>query len=149
MATAVSSCAATTCGFDVNPLAALRMEDPAVFDPVHRFVFSLVGRKLSHTTWQGRAEYGPMLAVVSRMSAPTRPQLGRLIVTPFATIGVLAAVLVWEVEHVGSIALALLIAAVGVLIGVIVARQLRADIESVAESKTCSTCRGSSRASSR
>ena len=32
-----------------------------------------------------------------------RPQLGRLIVTPFATIGVLAAVLVWEVEHVGSI----------------------------------------------
>jgi (1->4)-alpha-D-glucan 1-alpha-D-glucosylmutase len=30
--------------FDVNQLAALRMEDPAVFDEVHRFVFELVGR---------------------------------------------------------------------------------------------------------
>jgi (1->4)-alpha-D-glucan 1-alpha-D-glucosylmutase len=30
--------------FDVNQLAALRMEDPAVFDEVHRFVFSLVER---------------------------------------------------------------------------------------------------------
>jgi (1->4)-alpha-D-glucan 1-alpha-D-glucosylmutase len=30
--------------FDVNQLAALRMEDPAVFDEVHRFVFDLVGR---------------------------------------------------------------------------------------------------------
>ncbi|MFN7915625.1 MAG: malto-oligosyltrehalose synthase [Vicinamibacterales bacterium] len=28
--------------FDVNQLAALRIEDPAVFDEVHRFVFSLV-----------------------------------------------------------------------------------------------------------
>ena len=28
--------------FDVNQLAALRMEDPAVFDEVHRFVFELV-----------------------------------------------------------------------------------------------------------
>jgi (1->4)-alpha-D-glucan 1-alpha-D-glucosylmutase len=30
--------------FDVNQLAALRMEDPAVFDEVHRFVFELVDR---------------------------------------------------------------------------------------------------------
>jgi (1->4)-alpha-D-glucan 1-alpha-D-glucosylmutase len=30
--------------FDVNQLAALRMEDPAVFDEVHRFVFELVAR---------------------------------------------------------------------------------------------------------
>jgi (1->4)-alpha-D-glucan 1-alpha-D-glucosylmutase len=30
--------------FDVNQLAALRMEDPAVFDEVHRFVFELIGR---------------------------------------------------------------------------------------------------------
>ena len=30
--------------FDVNQLAALRMEDPAVFDEVHRFVFELVRR---------------------------------------------------------------------------------------------------------
>src|SRR5216117_1467388 len=28
--------------FDVNELAALRMEDPAVFDEVHRFVFELI-----------------------------------------------------------------------------------------------------------
>ena len=30
--------------FDVNQLAALRMEDPVVFDEVHRFVFELVER---------------------------------------------------------------------------------------------------------
>src|SRR5262249_14218361 len=30
--------------FDVNQLAALRMEDPAVFDEVHQFVFDLVAR---------------------------------------------------------------------------------------------------------
>ena len=30
--------------FDVNQLAALRMEDPAVFDEVHHFVFTLVAR---------------------------------------------------------------------------------------------------------
>jgi (1->4)-alpha-D-glucan 1-alpha-D-glucosylmutase len=30
--------------FDVNQLAALRVEDPAVFDEVHRFVFDLVDR---------------------------------------------------------------------------------------------------------
>src|SRR5205823_12308147 len=30
--------------FDVNQLAALRMEDPAVFDEVHRFAFELVDR---------------------------------------------------------------------------------------------------------
>jgi len=30
--------------FDVNQLAALRMEDPAVFDEAHRFVFGLVAR---------------------------------------------------------------------------------------------------------
>src|SRR5204863_3809451 len=30
--------------FDVNQLAALRMEDPEVFDEVHRFVFELVAR---------------------------------------------------------------------------------------------------------
>src|SRR6185503_15230380 len=31
--------------FDVNQLAALRMEDPAVFDEVHRFVFELIRRR--------------------------------------------------------------------------------------------------------
>jgi signal transduction histidine kinase/CheY-like chemotaxis protein len=67
------------------------------------------------------------------MSTHARPQLGRLIVTPFATIGALAAVLVWEVEHVGSFALALIIAAVAVVIGVLVSRQLHRDIRSVAD----------------
>jgi signal transduction histidine kinase/CheY-like chemotaxis protein len=56
-----------------------------------------------------------------------------LIVTPFATIGVLSAVLVWEVEHVGSILLAIAIAAGGVAIGAIVARQLRRDIDNVTD----------------
>ena len=67
------------------------------------------------------------------MPVETRPLLGRLVVTPFATIGVLAAVLVWEVEHVGSISLAIVIAAIGVLIGVVVARQLRRNIESLTD----------------
>src|SRR3954462_6336682 len=65
--------------------------------------------------------------------ASGRPQLGRLIVTPFATIGVLSAVLVWEVEHVGSILLAVAIALGGVFIGVLVSRQLRRDIEGVTD----------------
>ena len=67
------------------------------------------------------------------MSGYGRPQLGRLIITPFATIGVLSAVLVWEVEHVGSIVLAVAIAAGGVVVGAIVSRQLRQDIERVAD----------------
>ena len=67
------------------------------------------------------------------MPIQTRPQLGRLIVTPFATIGVLSAVLVWEIEHVGSIALALVIAGIGVVIGVIVTRQLRRNIDSLTD----------------
>jgi signal transduction histidine kinase/ActR/RegA family two-component response regulator len=67
------------------------------------------------------------------MSGHVEPQLGRLLATPFATIGVLAAVLVWEVEHVGSLALALTIASIGVFIGVLVSRHLRRDIDRVAE----------------
>ena len=67
------------------------------------------------------------------MAIHTRPQLGRLVVTPMATIGVLSAVLVWEVEHVGSIALAVMIAAIGVSIGVIVARHIRRKIDALTE----------------
>jgi signal transduction histidine kinase/ActR/RegA family two-component response regulator len=67
------------------------------------------------------------------VSGHQRLQLGRLIVTPFATIGVLAAVLTWEVEHVGSILLAVAIAAIGVAIGVLVAGQLRRDIARVGD----------------
>src|ERR1044072_8982404 len=92
-------------------------------------------QKLSHRRG-GSAELddGPRLAVNTRvMPVDTRPQLGRLVVTPLATIGVLSAVLVWEIEHVGSIALALVIATIGVVIGVIVARQLRRNIDSLTD----------------
>ena len=61
------------------------------------------------------------------------PQLVRLIVTPFVTIGVLAAVLVWDIEHVGSILLAVVIAAIGIAIGALVSHQLRRDIDRVAD----------------
>ena len=70
-----------------------------------------------------------MLADSQWMPGQPLRQLGHLIVTPFATIGVLSAVLVWEIEHVGSIALAVAIFGIVVGIGVIVARRLRADIE--------------------
>ncbi len=56
-------------------------------------------------------------------------QLGRLIVTPLATMGVLAAVLVWEIEHVGSMVLALIIAAVAVSVATVVTRRLRRNID--------------------
>jgi len=67
------------------------------------------------------------------VSGYRRPQLGKLIVTPFATIGVLSAVLVWELEHVGSILLAVAIAAGAVVLGVIVSRQLGKDITRVSD----------------
>jgi signal transduction histidine kinase/CheY-like chemotaxis protein len=63
------------------------------------------------------------------MAGPPSRQLHQLIVTPFATIGVLAAVLVWEIEHVGSLLLAGVIFAGAVVVGIVVARRLRADIE--------------------
>jgi signal transduction histidine kinase/CheY-like chemotaxis protein len=63
----------------------------------------------------------------------SRPQLGRLIVSPFATIGVLAAVLVWEIEHVGSIVLLIAIALGGLVIGITVARRLRDDMDKLAD----------------
>jgi hypothetical protein len=58
-----------------------------------------------------------------------RPRLGQLVVTPLATIGVLSALLVWEVEHVGSVVLALLLAAVGMTVGIFVARGVRRQID--------------------
>ena len=67
------------------------------------------------------------------MGGHGRPQLGRLIVTPFATIGVLAAVLVWEIEHVGSVVLALVIAAVAIAVGIVAVRRLRRDMRDLAD----------------
>src|SRR3954449_12916598 len=67
------------------------------------------------------------------MPGHMRPQLGRLVALPLATISVLAAVLVWEIEHVGSILLAIAIAAIGVLTGVLVARRVRMQIDELAD----------------
>jgi signal transduction histidine kinase/CheY-like chemotaxis protein len=65
------------------------------------------------------------------MSGYAPRPLGHLIVTPFATIGVLSAVLVWEIEHVGSLMLALAIFGGAAAVGVVVAKRLRADIENL------------------
>src|SRR5439155_12944769 len=67
------------------------------------------------------------------MSDHLRPQLGRLLVPPLATVGALAAVLVWETEHVGSILFTALIAAGAVLVGIVVARRVRAEIDNLSE----------------
>src|SRR5262245_28075399 len=62
-----------------------------------------------------------------------RPHLlGRIVVTPFITIGVLAAVLVWEVEHVGSIVLGLVLTGSAIAVAAFVARKLRRDIDQLA-----------------
>src|SRR5262249_42147269 len=67
------------------------------------------------------------------MSGPTPRQLPRLVVAPLATVGVLAAVLTWEGEHGGSGLLALAVATGGLVLGVLVATQLRRDMERVAD----------------
>ncbi|MEQ1729315.1 MAG: hybrid sensor histidine kinase/response regulator [Vicinamibacterales bacterium] len=59
-------------------------------------------------------------------------RLGRIVVVPFATIGIVSALLVWEIEHVGSIALAILLGTIAVGIGVLVARHVRTQIEELA-----------------
>jgi signal transduction histidine kinase/ActR/RegA family two-component response regulator len=63
------------------------------------------------------------------MAGYMRPQLGRLVVLPIASIGALAAILVWEIVHVGSILLALAIAFVTILVAVYVARRVRSHID--------------------
>jgi signal transduction histidine kinase/CheY-like chemotaxis protein len=67
------------------------------------------------------------------MPGHMRPQLGKLVGLPLATIGVLAAVLVWEIEHIGSIFLALAIASIGMLIGILVAQRVRKKIDELAD----------------
>jgi signal transduction histidine kinase/CheY-like chemotaxis protein len=67
------------------------------------------------------------------MSGHVRPQLGQLVGLPLATIGVLAAVLVWEIEHVGSILLAVAIAAIGISVGIVVAGRVRRQIDELAD----------------
>jgi len=50
---------------------------------------------------------------------------------PIAAIGVLAAFLTWELEHVVVVAVGLLIAGIGALVGVIVVRRVRARIDAL------------------
>ena len=72
------------------------------------------------------------MQLIPGVGGQVRPQLGRLIVTPFVTIGVLAAVLLWELEHVGSLLLAVVIFAAGIAVGAAVARRLRRDMDDLA-----------------
>jgi signal transduction histidine kinase/CheY-like chemotaxis protein len=58
-----------------------------------------------------------------------RLKLGRLVVIPLSTIGVLAAVLTWEIEHVGSLALALALAIGGLVAGLFIARRVRRQLD--------------------
>jgi len=51
------------------------------------------------------------------------------VVVPFAVIGVVSALLVWEIEHVGSIALAVLLGGIAVGIGALLARHVRVQID--------------------
>ena len=91
----------------------------------HAFSFyKTYANAAARPSWQG-----PNACSDLGMSGHERPQLGRVIVTPIATIGVLAAVLMWEIEHVGSVLLALVIAAVAIAVGIVVVRRLRRDID--------------------
>jgi signal transduction histidine kinase/CheY-like chemotaxis protein len=63
------------------------------------------------------------------MPGPIRHRLGRLIIMPLATIGVLAALLTWAAEHVGTAVLAIALAIGGVLAGVFVARRVRRQLD--------------------
>lgn len=67
------------------------------------------------------------------MPRQMRPQLGKLVAFPLVTVSVLAAVLVWEIEHVGSIVLAVAITLVGIGVCVYVARRVRGHIDNLAE----------------
>src|SRR5256885_2344204 len=69
----------------------------------------------------------------STVSDHMRPRLGQLVVTPLATIGVLSALLVWEIEHVGSLILAVVLAVVGLTVGVFVARGVRRQIDELSK----------------
>jgi signal transduction histidine kinase len=70
-----------------------------------------------------------MFAALVPVPDYVRPRLGRLIVLPLATIGVLAAVLVWEVEHASSLVVAISILVIGLVTGLLVARAVRTQID--------------------
>jgi signal transduction histidine kinase/CheY-like chemotaxis protein len=63
------------------------------------------------------------------VSDELHPQLTRVLGVPLAAIGVFAAVLVWELEHVGSLALGGVLALCGIAAAIVMARRVRARIE--------------------
>jgi signal transduction histidine kinase len=66
--------------------------------------------------------------------APATPRLGRIVVLPFATIGVMAAVLMWTVEHApSSLLLAGAITGGSLAAGVLVAWRVRRNIDTLEE----------------
>jgi signal transduction histidine kinase/CheY-like chemotaxis protein len=64
------------------------------------------------------------LQTTGLVSGQMRYQLGRLVVMPLASIGVLAALLTWEIEHAGSVAPALAMAIGGLAAGLFIARRV-------------------------
>jgi len=63
------------------------------------------------------------------MRNAVRPQLGRVVAMPLAAVGVMASVLVWEVEHVGSLTVAIIVAASVLSAAFIIAHRVRHRIE--------------------
>lgn len=67
------------------------------------------------------------------MRAQVGAQLARLLVVPLTTVGVVSALLVWEIEHVGSIALAASLAVVALAAMLLVARGVRRQIDELSD----------------
>jgi signal transduction histidine kinase/ActR/RegA family two-component response regulator len=63
-----------------------------------------------------------------------KPRLGPVLAAPTIAIGALATILIWEIEHVGSIAIAVAIGAVAVLLTWLVIRRVRRQIDEFSES---------------
>jgi signal transduction histidine kinase len=62
-----------------------------------------------------------------------RPELCRILIAPLVTIGALGALLVWEVEHIASLPIALEVAAAALIVAVVVTLYLRARIAELSD----------------
>lgn len=92
--------------FDINELAAIRMEDPAVFDRTHGFVFDLLKRglvdgfRIDHV--DGLFDPGDYLARLQTRAAEVRPDLisrdRRLYVVVEKILGIGETLPAWPVE---------------------------------------------------
>ncbi len=63
------------------------------------------------------------------MPLPVGAQLARQVAVPFATIGVLSAMLIWQLEHVGSILLTVVLMVSGITVCVLVVRRFRGQMD--------------------